>query len=193
MKVKFLKLDDHGAPTGFPEKVLAGIYASATGRKGKQGIMKWHDTMVKKGVVKSFLNTTASKFSVYKPQFHTMLSLKSRIAVGNEIEYSIPISKSKTVEFAPKGKVVAIQYVKLKKSLDSEAPYLIEISNDKKEWGALVESSTSFSVRNGFDSTKDMFDYFIPEMPKEGESLEVKRKLVHWTDFFYTAGKTDFS
>lgn len=189
MKIKFAKEFEGGAPTGFQEKVLAGIYAKARGFKNKQKVVKWHDQMVKKGIVKPFLNK-ADKFALYEPKFHTMRSMKTKTKIGDEIKYLITTSKSKHEEFAPKGKVLAVQYIILEKEIldgDNEIRYTIKISNDNETWCPFQESMEQFATNEGFETAKQMFDYFIPEIPSEGDTLGVKQKLIHWTeDLRYT-------
>lgn len=181
MKLKFAKEHD-GKPTGFAEKIIAGLYLEAK-IKEKDVILDWHNRMVKAGSIKPFMNIVRDRFKKYPPKYHTFRSLKSPIKVGDEIEFLLMKSKSVYTEFAPKGMVTSIQYAKFIKPTEEGTAYALEMSDDKESWvpveGYLLDT---IAKNDGFASVDALFQYLF----KDSKSNELRQKMVHWTALHYT-------
>lgn len=188
MKLKFQKELKGGKPTGFAEKILAGLYINAKNSKEKELLKEWHQRMAKKQIIEPFLNSIPDRYKRFPPKYHTIRSLKSPIDVGDDIEYGIAVSKSKYVEFAPSKKVLSIQYLRVQKELkEGTIHWGLDISNDKETWFFFYDDIHQLALNNGFDAAEGLLEYLIPETPEEGKALEVKKKLVHWTNLSYPA------
>ena len=183
MKLRF-PANKEGKTFDFAEKILSGLMLQAKKYADKKVIKNYHSEMVKRKVIVPFITST-DRFERFPPMQHCIVGLRTKWKVGDEIEFLAEnrTNKSKTIEFAPKGKVEAVQYVLLDKSDIKENSYVIMISNDQKDWSKLsTVAKVPFVKSCGFASAKDLFEYAFGEDDKKDV---FKGKLVHWTDTAY--------
>lgn len=182
------KREMKGRKTGFPEKIIAGLFLNQIVPLSKISEMA-REKNNPLPIEYHYIDTARLLINQVVPKIHTIREdKKDGWHVGNDIHFIVNNRQPNRYQFAPVIPCLSIQEVKITwydsfADVEDVNPGYFYISKENKfaivkinDWKLTHKGMAILSTNDGFDNVDDFFSYF---------NKSATYKLIHWTNYKY--------